>query len=214
MTEKSTVVLLHGLARSSRSMRKLELALQQAGFHTVNINYPSTRNGIQVLSETVIRQALSQCQSDHTVHFVTHSLGGILLRCYLSLHTIDKLGRVVMLAPPNRGSQLADWLQNYWLYRRTFGPVGAELGTTADSLVNQLGPAHFELGIIAGTRAINLLFSPFIPKPNDGTVSVENTKIEGMTDHLCLPVTHPLLMRNPQVITQVLHFLKQGRFCH
>jgi len=195
-------------------MHKLETGLKNAGYHTVNIDYPSTTASIETLSEQVIPAALSLCPPGSRKHFVTHSLGGILLRHYLSGHQVDMLGRVVMLAPPNKGNEAADWLQGYWLYQRIFGPVGAQLGTDAESLPNRLGPASFEVGIIAGTRAINLLLSPWLAKPNDGTVCVANTRLEGMADHLCLPVTHPFIMCNPTVIQQVLFFLQHGRFNH
>ncbi len=212
MTEQETVILLHGLARSSRSMNKLQTALQQAGYHTLNIDYPSTRHTIEALSKDVIGKALARCPSATKIHFVTHSLGGILLRHYLMNHRIDKLGRVVMLAPPNQGSQLADWLQAYRLYQYLFGPVGMQLGTASSSLIQRLGPADFELGIIAGTRAINLLFSPILPKPNDGTVTVENTKLKGMKTHLSVPASHPFIMRKQRVIDEVIRFLQDGCF--
>lgn len=214
MTNRESVILLHGLARSSRSMRRLEKTLQQAGYHTANINYTTTSGSIESLSETVIPTALALTEQSDTVHFVTHSLGGILLRYFLTQHEIAGLGRVVMLAPPNRGSQVVDWLRHYRLFQHMLGPAASQLGTTPDSLVNQLPPAPCELGIIAGSRAVNLLFSPFLPKPNDGTVSVENTKLADMRDHITLPATHPLIMRNKQVIQQVLAFLKSGQFSH
>jgi len=214
MTRLESVILLHGLARSSRCMNRLENTLQQAGYHTVNLNYPSTSGSIESLSDSVITSALAQTEPSETVHFVTHSLGGILLRYFLAHHDIARLGRVVMLAPPNHGSQFVDWLQRYSLFHRLLGPAASQLGTAADSIVNTLPPVSYELGIIAGSRAVNVLFSPFLPKPNDGTVSVENTKLAGMRDHITLPATHPLIMRNKQVIKQVLVFLRSGRFSH
>lgn len=214
MTKRESVILLHGLARSSRCMNRLEKILQQAGYHTVNLNYPSTSGSIESLSDTVITNALAHTEPSETVHFVTHSLGGILLRHFLTQNEIDRLGRVVMLAPPNHGSQIVEWLQHYRLFQRLLGPAASQLGTRPDRLVNQLPPAPCELGIIAGSRAVNVLFSPFLPKPNDGTVSVENTKLAGMRDHITLPTTHPLIMRNKQVIKQVLAFLKSGQFSH
>lgn len=214
MTKRESVILLHGLARSSRCMSRLEKTLQQAGYHTVNLNYPSSNGSIESLSDAVITNALAQTEPSETVHFVTHSLGGILLRHFLTQNEIVGLGRVVMLAPPNHGSQIVEWLQHYRLFQRLLGPAASQLGTRPDSLVNQLPPAPCELGIIAGSRAVNVLFSPFLPKPNDGTVSVENTKLAGMRDHITLPTTHPLIMRNKQVIKQVLAFLKSGQFSH
>jgi pimeloyl-ACP methyl ester carboxylesterase len=219
MTETSyhtpqTVILLHGLARTSRSMRKLEKALQQAGYHTCNIDYPSRKFNIENLSEQVISEALKKLPPSMTTHFVTHSLGGILVRQYLQHHSIDNLGRVVMLGPPNHGSQIADWLQPYALYHRFFGPVAAELGTDKNGPLERLGSANFDLGIIAGSRAFNILCAPFLPKPNDGQVTVESTRLEGMKGHICLPVSHPFMMSRETVIRQVLHYLQQGQFDH
>lgn len=209
-----TVILLHGLARTSRSMRKIEKALQQAGYRTRNLDYPSRKFNITSLSEKVMSQALRDLPSPMIVHFVTHSLGGILVRDYLQHHTIDNLGRVVMLGPPNHGSQIADWLQPYSLYHRFFGPVAAELGTDKTGRLERLGAANFDLGIIAGNRAFNILCAPFLPKPNDGQVTVDSTRLEGMNDHLCLPVSHPFMMNKKVVISQVIHYLQKGQFDH
>ncbi len=209
-----TVILLHGLARTSRSMRKLEKALQQAGYQTRNIDYPSRQFNIADLSEQLIPEALKNIPSSTTVHFVTHSLGGIVLRQYQQHHPINNLGRVVMLGPPNHGSQIADWLQPCTLYHKFFGPVAAELGTDTNSPLKQLGATDFELGVIAGSRAFNILCAPFLPKPNDGQVTVESTRLAGMRDHICLPVSHPFMMSRKTVIRQVIWFLQYGHFSH
>lgn len=212
--QNQIVILLHGLARSARSMRKLEKALQQDRYQTRNIDYPSRKFPIADLSQLVISEALKGIPSSTTIHFVTHSLGSILARYYLASQSIHNLGRVVMLGPPNQGSQIADWLQPYSLYHRFFGPVAAQLGTDRHSPLKQLGSAEFDVGIIAGNRAVNLLCAPFLPKPNDGQVTVASTRLEGMRDHLCLPVSHSFMMNSPIVIRQVLYFLKQGHFDH
>lgn len=208
------VILLHGLARSPRSMNKLAQTLSQAGYQVHNCHYASTRLSVEDAAQHTISTALKLTEDAEKVHFVTHSLGGILLRFYLQQQHIINLGRVVMLAPPNQGSEVADWLQPYRLFRALFGPVSNQLGTRSFLLNTQLGPANFELGVIAGTRAINLPFYFLLPKPNDGTVSVANTKLAGMNDHICLPTTHPLIMKNPLVINQVVTFLNQGKFQH
>ncbi len=212
VTAKEFVILLHGLARSSRSMHKLADALNEAGFCVINYNYPSTKHTIEYLADKAIPDALSQCSKGSKIHFVTHSMGGILLRQYLSKHKIDNLGRVVMLGPPNKGSQVVDKLSNMPGFKFFNGPAGMQLGTQRLSLPNRLGPADFELGIIAGTRSINLLLSMILPGVNDGKVTVENTKLEGMSAHLVFPVTHPFMMNNKAVISQVIYFLKHGRF--
>lgn len=209
---KECVVLLHGLARSASSLNKLAAALDKHGYHCINYNYPSTQADIPTLAEQAITAALSQCPNALTVHFVTHSMGGILVRQYLSQHTVDNLGRVVMLGPPNQGSEVVDTLRDMPGFQLINGPAGMQLGSDKMSVPNRLGPANFELGVIAGTRSINWILSTMLPKPDDGKVSVQSTKLEGMSDHISLPVTHPLMMNNPQVIAQTLHFLTYGEF--
>ena len=214
------VILLHGLARSDSSFTKLASTLNDHGYTTVNYDYPSTNYKVEKLAQDSITDALSQCkehnkeqnQIQNQVHFVTHSMGGILVRQYLSTNTIENLGRVVMLGPPNKGSEVVDNLKNVPGFKLINGPAGMQLGTGEMSVPNKLGEANFELGIVAGTRSINLILSTMLPGRDDGKVTVENTKLGGMNDHITLPVTHPFMMKNKQVISQVLHFLKAGSF--
>jgi hypothetical protein len=206
------VILLHGLARSSRSFNRMESTLKENGYYTVNYNYPSRKYNIEKLAKDSIDNALSQCPDTSTVHFVTHSLGGILVRQYLSTIKINNLGKVVMLGPPNKGSQVVDKLKNVPGFFWFNGPAGRELGTDSMSIPNKLGSADFTVGIIAGTKSINPILSAMLPDPDDGKVSVENTKLSGMADHIIFPVAHPFLMRNSEVIGQVIYFLKNGEF--
>ena len=206
------VILLHGLARSNRSFTKLALVLNENGYHTINCNYPSRKYSVDRLAECAIRDALSHCPEGSKINFVTHSMGGILVRQYLSAKVIENLGRVVMLGPPNKGSQVVDSLRYVPGFKLFNGPAGVQLGTEADSVPNKLGSADFDVGIIAGTRSINLILSTMLPKPDDGKVSVENTKLNGMRDHICLPVTHPFMMKNNMVINQILYYLNHGQF--
>jgi pimeloyl-ACP methyl ester carboxylesterase len=207
-----SVVLLHGLARTDRSFSKMEAALVDAGYDVINFGYPSRSNDIESLAAEVIPSALSRAKAGNEVHFVTHSMGGILIRQYLGKKPIENLGRVVMLGPPNKGSQVVDKLQDVPGFELINGPAGMQLGTGEMSVPSQLGPANFEVGIVAGTRSINLILSTMLPSPDDGKVSVENTKLEGMSDHIELPVAHPFLMTNQRVIEQVIRFLKTGKF--
>jgi hypothetical protein len=193
-------------------MKKLEMALLEKGYSVHNVSYASTRKTIEQLAEEAIGPALKLCPADRKLHFVTHSLGGILVRQYLLRHEIDNLGRVVMLGPPNKGSEVVDKLRNFPGFHFINGDAGLELGTGEGSVPNQLGAANFDLGIIAGTRSINLILSRMIAGVDDGKVSVESTKLEGMHDHLELEVTHPFMMRNNKVIEQVIHYLETGRF--
>ncbi|WP_281066831.1 esterase/lipase family protein [methane-oxidizing endosymbiont of Gigantopelta aegis] len=205
-------MLLHGLARSHRSMAKLEKALTKQGYSTINMDYPSTKYPIEELAENTIPKALACCHNSAKVHFVTHSLGGILARHYLANHTIENLGRVVMLGPPNKGSNIVNKLHQLAVYQFINGPAGMQIGAEESSLPNQLGAVNFELGVIAGTRTVNPVLSLMLEKPNDGKVSVENSKVDGMTEHITLPVTHTFMMNNNSVISYVIHFLKYGTF--
>jgi len=210
------VILLHGLCRTSHSMSKMERALADSGFRVHNIQYPSRTAKIEKLADDAISKAVADCEKDGAtrIHFVTHSLGGILVRSYLSRHAVPSLGRVVMLAPPNRGSEVVDKLGGWSLFNWVNGPAGHQLGTTPDSVPNKTGPATFPLGIIAGDRSINWINSLLIPGRDDGKVSVEKTKLEGMADHIVVHATHPMIMRKREVIRQTIHFLREGRFEH
>jgi len=211
-TLAESVILLHGLARSNLSMRKLGAALRKQGYAVHNVSYASTRNKIEILAERAIAPALEKCPAEQKVNFVTHSLGGILVRQYLLQHEINNLGRVVMLGPPNQGSEIIDKLADFPGFHFINGDAGLQLGTGASCLPKQLGKADFDLGIIAGTRSINLILSSMIPGIDDGKVSVDNTRLEGMNDHLEMAVTHPFMMKNSKVIEQVVHYLENGKF--
>jgi pimeloyl-ACP methyl ester carboxylesterase len=208
-----SVVLLHGLARTSRAMRPMAQALQAAGYAVYNIDYPSRDYPVEELARQVFEPLASQLNNPACrVHFVTHSMGGILLRYHLSKQQPAGLGRTVMLSPPSQGSEVVDKLGDLAVFQWINGPAGAQLGTGADSLPLQLGPADFDVGIITGNRSINLLLSQLIPGPDDGKVSVARARLEGMRDFLVMPYSHPFIMRREAVIKQTLHYLRHGRF--
>lgn len=216
MPQGDHVVLLHGLARSASSMSKLAEVLEAQGYRVCNVAYPSRNHSIAELASDFVLPALQRCVADphDKVHFVTHSLGGIIVRQLLSTHAVVNVGRVVMLSPPNHGSEVVDKLGGLSVFDWLNGPAGRELGTQADATPSKLGPADFEVGIITGVSSINPFLSLMIPGKDDGKVAVKNAKLDGMKDFLIVRCSHPLIMKSERVITQTLRFLQQGSFEH
>lgn len=212
---RDTVVLVHGLGRTKRSMNALAHHLGQEGFRVINFGYPSTRQPVGTSTEQ-LRETLQRdpgCGSGK-IHFVTHSLGGIVVRALLKEQRPENLGRVVMLSPPNQGSEVADRLRNNIVYKWATGRAGQQLGTEPHSVPNQLGGVDFPVGVITGRRSWNPLFSMWIAGPSDGKVGVARARLAGMSDFLVVPRSHTYIMRSRGVIEQVARFLREGRFEH
>ena len=212
--EGEHVVLLHGLIRSANSMNKMESFLEEQGYSVCNIDYPSTKEPIDVLTKQALTEALECCKEGKAkkIHFVTHSMGGIILRNWLQDNKIEQLGRIVMLAPPNQGSEIVDKLGDLKLFQWINGPAGNQLGTETNSVPNQLGPINAELGVITGNRTINPFLSMMIDGPDDGKVSVERSKLADMKEFKLMPVNHVFIMQDPDVMQAVLNFIQTGAF--
>ena len=210
------VIVLHGMGRTHASMGLIESRLQNEGYAVWNKSYASTSEALDVLADSAVGSGLKYCEALDApkIHFVTHSLGGILVRIYLQGNHIKNLGRIVMLAPPNHGSEIAELLKEYSVYEMTMGPAGLALGTGPDSVPNQLQAIEGEIGIIAGNFTSDPWFSPLIPGEDDGKVSVERTKLKEMKDFLVVDSGHTFMMRNDEVIDQVILFLRHGEFDH
>ncbi|MEP1442645.1 MAG: alpha/beta hydrolase [Hyphomicrobiales bacterium] len=207
------VVFLHGYARSPASFSVMEKVFQHKGFDTTKVGYPSKELEISALANAAIPEAVKRCEGKAgNVHFVTHSLGGILVRDYFARQSIDRLGRIVMLAPPNDGSAIVDKLGKTKLFKKLSGPALLALTTGEQGKPGKLPAVKFELGVIAGKRSVNPVGSYLLKGPDDGAVTIESTKVDGMKDHIILSATHTFMMNNPKVISQTLHFIEQGQF--
>jgi pimeloyl-ACP methyl ester carboxylesterase len=208
------VVLLHGLNRSWRAMKPLAEALQEEGFSTANVDYPSQLGTIEELAPVAVRLGLQECRATgaNVVHFVTHSMGGILLRYEQQREKIDGLGRVVMLGPPNQGSELVDITEDWPGIETVNGKAGMQLGTDPESMPSKLGPVDFDLGVIAGIRTINILASAMLPDEDDGKVTIERTKVQGMNDFLIVEDSHRYMLRSSLVVRNTAAFLRTGHF--
>jgi pimeloyl-ACP methyl ester carboxylesterase len=213
-TDRDTVVLLHGLGRTPRSMRGMARRLDREGYRTVNMGYPSREKPFEELLEMVRPRVMRVMDEEDggTVHFVTHSLGGILVRACLRDRASDTLGRVVMLSPPNQGSEVVDHYRKNLLFRGAMGPAFLQLGTEPGSVPNRLGPVDYDVGVITGSRTVNPILSRAIPGEDDGKVSVTRAGVEGMRDFLVMPHSHTFIMTRRGVQDQVVHFLRNGEF--
>ncbi|PDS76959.1 alpha/beta fold hydrolase [Rhizobium sp. L43] len=211
-----TVLLFHGIARTKKSMEKLAGFLSGHGYRVVNVGYPSTRLSISDLVD-VIRPEIDDAvkkAGDGRVHFVGYSMGGLIIRAFLKNDRPPNLGRVVMVGTPNNGSQVADFLKGWPLYRRFYGPAGQQLTTDQTAMTELFGAVDYQLGIIAGNRTIDPVSSLIIglSVPNDGKVSVESTRLDGAAAHIVIPANHTFLPVSRTMWKETLSFLKDGRF--
>ena len=208
------VVLLHGLIRTSASMEEMQKALDADGYKVINRSYPSRDFPIEELAPMAVEAGIEGCgelEENRHIHFVTHSLGGILVRYYFEDNELAQMGRVVMLAPPNQGSEASDDLRGVPGFELLNGPAGSQLGKGDESIPLQLGTPDFEFAVIAGDRSIDPITSAVLPNPDDGKVSVADTKLEGMSDFALVSVSHTYIMKNDEVIDMVKRFLRTGQ---
>ncbi|NVJ50822.1 MAG: alpha/beta hydrolase [Gammaproteobacteria bacterium] len=206
------VVLLHGMGRTHRSMNFLQKRLQQVGFVTVNKSYASLNHPISELAEQAIPSIVAECPAKMPVSFVTHSLGGLIVRDYLAQHPNISVAKIVMLGPPNQGSEVAQkigrWLpQKLPLFQRFL-----QISKSSSAYVRQLAPIQHRVGVIAGTRSLNPIFSSWLPGLDDGKVAVSDTCLTDMSDRILVEANHTSLLFNAEVIAETLYFLQYDEF--
>ncbi|MGI9508841.1 MAG: esterase/lipase family protein [Geminicoccaceae bacterium] len=214
---RETVVVLHGIARTQSSMQPVEHALQEEGYETLGITYPSTDRDLDGIAAFLRDVHLTPAfwQGAGKVHIVSHSMGGLVARRYLDAYRSaipeNKLGRVVMLAPPNGGSEVADLIHELPPYRWFYGPAGDALTTEAQS--GNKSDIFYDLGIIAGNKEWPYVVAAIVtPGESDGRVTVEKTKLAGMKDHVVVNGTHTFIMHRQDVHQYIVQFLKRGDF--
>jgi esterase/lipase len=208
------VVILHGIARSNKHMQKLATYLQKDGFDVINLSYPSTTYTIEDLTEIINKEISKRATGEKRMHFIGYSMGGLMVLALIHKYNYKNLGKVVQLAPPNQGSEVADFVKNFWPYKKIFGPAGQQLITDQSAVKHLFGEVNYELGIIAGNATIDPISSAIITGENDGKVAVERTKLEGMKDHIVVSASHTFFPSNKEVQRQTLCFLKNGNFKH
>ena len=215
---KECVVLLHGMGRSHKSMAEIQQYLAGHGYYVVNVGYPSTESSIEEIARQRYPVGLRQCRQFGPlfIHFVTHSLGGIVLRYAVQESRPEELGKVVMLSPPNKGSAIVDRIKQWKIYTWLMGPAGQQLSSGEEGLPGRLGPVDFPVGVITGDAHafFDHWFAKLIPGPDDGKVSVESAKVEGMQDFLVVNSSHPYIMKSDYVHSEIVNFLQHGRFIH
>ncbi len=209
---------MHGMGRSNRAMTSMQEKLAREGYQTVNLGYASTKKNIQTIAREDYPKGVERCQQfqPKSIHFVTHSLGGIVLRQAFSEKKPENLGRVVMLSPPNQGSKLVDKIKNWSLFRWITGPAGQQLVSGKEGVPAQLGKADFPVGIITGNSHafFDSWFASIIPGRDDGKVSIASAQLEGMSDFLITGDTHPFIMNSVYVQQETVHFLRHEKFQH
>jgi len=206
------VLLLHGLFRSKDSFGDMPKRLWDAGYEAAGLNYPSMQESIQVSADR-LNLLLDRLEETDRVSFVTHSLGSIVLRAALAKPSAWRdrvaLNRIVLIAPPSRGSAVANLLADFPPYQWLTGDAGQELTTEATA---ELPGLDAPFGIIAGGRGDGEGFNPMIDGDDDGTLAVAETELQGSLDFLLIDSLHSFVHTDPEAIDAVLAFLANGCF--
>lgn len=203
------VIMLHGIVRSSKSMSRMQKSLGEAGFVPVPFDYPSTQANLDKCSE-FLDSVIRSLDGVKEISFVTHSMGGLVVRNWLKEHKDKRVRRLVMIGTPNKGAEMADKLRDWKIYKLILGPAGQQLFSGDGSDASKLPIPKFEFAVIAGARGTAEGYNPLIPGDDDGTVAVKSAFLEGATDSELFPVLHSFLPVNPDVVKSTARFLKTG----
>ena len=209
---EEAVIVIHGFARRANSMGKLAEHIHREGYEVRNVGYSSIQQSLDEIQADVFEKFNQYILSnpDKKIHFVGHSLGGLLIRAYLDQKSLKNLGSVVLMGAPNKGSALVDEYEERWFFS-WLGSGLSELGADSEFLKKLKAP-YYTVGVIAGSRPFSKFFDSSLEGVHDGLVTVESAKLEGMSDFIVINVHHSRMKRDPRVFEQVIHFLKHARF--
>ena len=205
MKKDGTIVLLHGQGRTRLSMMILSRRFRSAGYQTVNFPYNQTIDSLDEISDQLIDFIRKKVKTKN-YHLIGHSLGNVIIRDAFQKEYPDGLGKVVMLAPPNQPAHLAKRLKKNLIYRVFTGDSGQKL--SEEKFYRDLPVPTVPFGVIAGNKGQRLTFS----EPNDGLVSIESTKLDGMADWILLHHGHTFIMNCKDTFDQCQHFIEHGHF--
>lgn len=211
--KKEKVVLIHGFGRSKVAMWQLYIELCMAGYDIESIGYSSFTKSIDEIKATVFAQINTIAFHKYEkIHFVGHSLGGLLCRAYLDRYRVQNLGNVVLIGSPNGGTELVDSYKKEWWFDYA-GPTAKVLGTDKNSFPKSLKKPYYPVGVIAGvvTTQMDMIEEAFDGE-HDGMVSVESTKIEGMSDFIKIKTNHSMMRYDDEVASQTIYFLQKSSF--
>ncbi len=211
---RECVICLHGLRSSSHVWKKLQKQLVVEGYNVLLINYPSSKFPIEKLAEEALVPAISRCRKkqNEKIHIVAHSLGSILARYYLQENDVAELGRVVMVSPPNNGSELVEKFHYVPGFRFINSPAGMQLGTDENGLIKSLEIPDYEFAVLTGSRSINWIESCFIPANDDGRVSIQSAKLKNMKEFKVIKTNHHFIPYKKETIQSIINFIKHGTF--
>lgn len=210
---EESVIVVHGFARRARSMNQIATAVHQAGYEVRNIDYDSINQNLNDIKEEVyikFDQYISE-NPDKKIHFIGHSLGGLLVRAYLAENKLDNLGVVILMGTPNKGTKLVNQYEDKW-YFSWLGPVIPELGVGTSQFLDALQVPDYTVGVIAGSKPYSRWSAEYLEGDHDGLITVESAKLEGMHDFIEIEVNHSRMKRDPRVIEQVIYFLEHSQF--
>ena len=206
-----TVVLIHGYGRSDTAMWRLAQKIESVGYHVQRVDYSSLTQDIDGIKAEVFGQ-IDECCADRSqkVHFVGHSMGGLLVRSYLGERTVENLGNVVIMGSPNKGTPVVDRYESSWWFAFG-GPAVKSLSANGSAFLDSLQPPYYNLGVIAGDKE-NASHEHILEGKDDGLVPLESTKVTGMKDFIVLNTSHSMMRYDDEVAAQTINFLKHASF--